>query len=187
MSTVKLDIGHIYPACGHNLGGLNHLRIIPVENVVSIPAARQHIIQGEAQLVDPDNYLDIFFASDTGSFKETTVETEHGEYCKQNMKVYIPKDAPDVGYWANTLTGIRCIALYRDNNDYVKLVGSKESPLTFLPELDTDDSTAGKNGHVFSFAGVSLEKAYFYQMFEVTPPGTRKRFSMGFNFGFRRH
>jgi hypothetical protein len=181
------DIGNLNPPCGGNLGGLHYLRIIPAENVIAIPAARNHIIPLELQLADGTNYLDIFFAQDQGEYKESMQETEHGEFYKQEIKVWMPKDTPDVAYWISRLTGIRCLAIYQDSNQFVKVVGSKESPLTFSSELLTGEGASSKNGHTLGFSGLSLEKAYNYLHFEKPEPGSRKRFSMGFNFGFRRH
>lgn len=179
-----VNLASIGAPCGANVGGLNLLRIIPAFNVLSIPEAVAHIVETDVTLENGQNFLDIFFT--TGGYSEGQQNTEHGEFFRQSLSVYVPKDAPDVAYFLQQLTGIRCIAIYQDGNGMAKLVGSLEAPLTFRSDLDIQDRGNGQNGHKLTFTADSLNKAYFYQMIPVVPPGQRKVFSAGFSFGFLR-
>lgn len=176
------DIGNLNPACGHNLGGLHYLKVIPADNVVSIPKAVNHILPTELVLTDSTNFLDVFFDQENATFKESPASDDQGEYYKPTIEVYVAKDTPDAAYWISRLEGIRCICIYQDGNGYAKVVGSKQFPLTFRAGLDI----TSKNGHTLSFSCESEQKAYFYMHYEVAPVGTRKVFSAGFTFGFLR-
>lgn len=179
-------IGGLYDVCGGNLGGLDYVRILPAENLAAMPLHSAHTILSELDLLDGANYLDIVFSPDSGGYDEALQETEHGDFQKQKLELWVPRDTPEVGYWMERLTGIRCVAIYQDSNGVAKLIGSKRQPLRFSHKLETGQGASSKNGHLISFSGECSHKALYYQMFEVPPAGTRKVFSAGFNFGFRR-
>jgi len=184
-----IDLGGItglYGVCGGVLGGLDYVRILPAENLVAMPPSSRHNVLQELELVDGSNYLDIVFAPDAGGYEEQHQETEHGDFLKQSLSLWVPRDTPDAGHWMDRLTGIRCLALYMDSNGVCKLIGSKRQPLRFSHKLETGQGASGKNGHQLTFNGECSHKALFYGMFEVPPAGTRKVFNPGFTFGFRR-
>ncbi|MDJ1468177.1 hypothetical protein [Xanthocytophaga flava] len=181
---MSINLNDIPLDCGHNLGGIHYLRINPVYNVKSIPGSVAHVIQQPIQLYDPQHYADIWFV--TGGFTEVMTDEANGEYFKQAIQVYVPKDAPDLAFAIQELTGVRCICQYVDGNKNAKLVGSLEAPLTFSSELDTGSDFSDKNGYKLSFKTDSIHKAFFYLMYEGDTPPPRKAFSSGFSYGFLR-
>lgn len=183
---MALPLKHIYPVCGSNLGGLSVIRVIPVANVVAIPDPVAGIIQQPIQLLDDTNYADIFFPIGEGSFEEPQAEDEHGTFFKQKLKTFIPKDSPEFYDMYAALSGIKAIALYQDNNGFTKVVGTKDFPLSFSTDLNTGRRTRDTNGTDLVLSGDTDIRAPFYLHAEIIPDNTRKRFSTGFTFGFRR-
>lgn len=181
---MNVSLVNIPAPCGRNMGGLHYVRVFLLYNIKKIPRPVKHVIQSEIELFNSADYMDIWFSS--GSFTEQMGEDSNGEYFKQQIQIFAPKDAPDIAYAIQQLTGVRCVCLYMDGNGQTKLVGSLESPLTFSSDLDTGDATSDKNGHKLTFKTESVHKAYFYLMFEGSTIPDRKVFSPGFSFGFLR-
>jgi hypothetical protein len=176
----------IYPVCGANLGGIGFIRIIPVDNVAGVSEPVNGIVSDTLQLYDETNYADVYFPVGEGSFDEQQAEDEHGIYYKATLKWFIPQHTPEMQEAIAALAGIRAIAIYQDNNGYARVVGSKDYPLRFSSDYGTGKKVRDANGIDMVLSGDSDFASDFYLHTQVIPAGTRKRFSAGFTFGFRR-
>lgn len=191
------QIYDIAAACGHNLGGIHRLRVIPVRNIPvrnirSMPAPSMATAWAGVYglpavygllpvLRDPEDQCEIWFAN--GAFTETMQEDANGEFYRQQIQVYAPKDSPEAAAATSALTGVRCVCVYTDGNGLVKLVGTDEHPLTFGSELDTGSDAGDKNGLKLRFTGESVLPALLLPP-ENAPPPLAKAFSGGFSSGF---
>jgi hypothetical protein len=166
-----IDLTDLDDFCGPNQGGINLLRLIPVQHIVSIPEPVQMLISEDILLEDGTTFYQVLFSENSGSYKETFAEEDNGEFFKQLLQVTVPKDRPAVAHFCDQLTGVRCVAIYQDANGYDKLIGSLEYPLTFKGDLETGAASVSRNGHTIAFAADSPHKAYFFTGgTEASPP-----------------
>ena len=188
VALVGQKLPDVLPACGPNAGGLlGVVRFYPVGNVLSVPPvfAGQHV--GVLGVLDPENYLDVFFGVGGGQFVESEEDSDQGSYYKSKLTLTVGKDDPDLGAALAVLRQLRYyVAVYLDGNGLTKLVGSPETPLRFLSALETGRRGTDLNGHQLTFSAETVDPAGFYQTLVVPPGGVRRVFSSGFTFGFQR-
>jgi hypothetical protein len=60
----------IFEPCGAVQGGLDLVKVIPVDQVVSIPQARGHVVETPLVLKPGARWYDLWFSPGSGSFKE---------------------------------------------------------------------------------------------------------------------
>ncbi len=158
-----LQLPNLNANCGAVLGGINTLSIIPVGSVIAIPDPVYQVIEDPMELANGTSLTNLFFPEGAGEFTEAQGESEHGEFYKQKLTVFVPKDTPSKSDLFSKLGQIgHCIAVYVDNNGLQKVVGSVEYPLKFSSELETGKAAGNKNGHTLTFSGESTHKAFFY-------------------------
>jgi hypothetical protein len=167
-----------------NIGGLRGLRVWPASNV-RLPAYQGVSLTTPIELLDPQNYADIWFLPDSAGFTEPQQDNVHGESYKPSLQLIIPKDAPDVAEAIARLTAVRyLVAGYTDGNGLSKLVGTPQNPLVFSADLETGKRGPDRNGYPLTLAGETPRRAPFYLALELGTPPIRRAFSPGFSFGF---
>lgn len=180
-------VSHLYNVKGANVGGLSVIRVYPASNVVAIAEPVAGIVQEQITLLDEQNYADIFFPVGEGGYSEPWARDDHGPFRKAKLEAWLPKDNPELHECLRLLDLHRkYIALYIDNNGYTKIVGTPEYPLEFSHGLETGKRSRDPNGHDLLFTASLPTNAPFYLHQVIVPAGTRKVFSAGFSFGFRR-
>lgn len=183
-----LPLLSIPPICGANAGGvLGAVRVWPVANVRRLPEYAGVLLEQPLELVDPQNYADLFFPDKGAGFEEPQGEDDQGEFWTPQFTLPLPKDDPTA---AEALRRLRLagrqgvLVLYQDGNGFTKLVGTPEYPLRLLGDFATGTSGGALNAHQLTFAGRTPQPAPFYLHHELQPVGGRGAFSAGFSFGF---
>jgi hypothetical protein len=128
----------------------------------------------------------IEFPPNGGDFNEADKDSDAGTVIQSRLRVDLPKDAPELGDWANKNSEKEVIALYMDENGTAVIVGDIERPLAIKLKRNTGRRAADKNDYELTLEGVSDHYAYYYQMFEKKSPGNRKVYTAGYTFGFQR-
>lgn len=149
---------------GDNIGSIKSFQFIPVDDILTIPAAVNHIINQQITLKPGKAWFNAYVTEGTLNFKEEEKANEHGVFYLQTLSGFIPKDFKDLTVLFNEMDGFKYIINYVDNNGKKKIAGSLDSPLQFELKLDTSDATSGRNGHLITFFGESKHKAYFYNV-----------------------
>jgi hypothetical protein len=141
--------------------------VIPVDQVVSIPQARGHVVETPLVLKPGARWYDLWFSPGSGSFKEPMGEDVQGEFVKPVVSLFSPRETPTVAHFAAQLQGVRCLVVFQDANALSRIVGSLEYPLSFKHESDTGTSLTSKSGSTFTFSGEQPEKSYFYMAIQM--------------------
>lgn len=167
------------------VGGVRQLRVWPASNV-RLPAYTGVRLTMPLIVLDPQNYADIWFLPDSAGFEEPENFTEQGDFYKPSLQLVVSKDDPDLMEAIERLRAVRqFVAVYRDANGQVKLVGTPQHPLRFAAGLETGKRPGERNGYPLSFTGQTPRPAPFYSMLLPGTAPLRRAFSAGFSFGFK--
>ncbi len=168
-----------------NVGGVRALRVWPASNV-RLPAYTGSSLDVPLQLLDADNYADIWFPDDQAGFEEPEADDAQGPLYKPSLQLLVVRDAPDLQEAIDRLRAVRYfVAVYADGNGLTKLVGTPEHPLRFSAGLETGKRPTDRNGYPLAFTGQTPRPAPFYLTQEqVSVVPIRRAFSAGFSFGF---
>lgn len=179
-------IANIALACGTNVGGVRHLQVIDINDIISIPSASASVINSEISLKAGVTPAVISFPPHAGDFAQKVKEADSGQIIQSTIRVDIPKDAVEIGQWANLNSEREVVALYMDENGVVCIVGSLERPLAMKVNRATGRKAADNNKFDITLEGIADHYAYYYNMFELLPAGERKVYSAGYTFGYQR-
>jgi hypothetical protein len=180
------SITSIAKACGTNVGGLRYLQVVDVEDILSIPDAIDGIIQSAISLKSGVDLAVIGFPQGTGEFTESTKDADSGQVKTSKIRVELPKDAVELGEWANTFDEREVVAIYMDENGVAVIVGDLDRPLSIKINRNIGRRPSDKNYYEMSLEGISDHYAYYYMMFEKKAPGNRRVYTAGYTFGFQR-
>lgn len=172
--------------CGTNVGGLRHLQVVDVRDVVSIPDPINCVLESGIVLQGGVEMGVISFLPNAGDFSEKTKDSEAGQIIQSAIRIDVPKDAVEIGQWANANAEKEVIALYMDENGVTVIVGDLERPLTLKVNRGTGRKANDFNKYEIMIEGISDHYAYYYNMFEILPVGSRKVYSAGYTFGYQR-
>lgn len=138
--------------CDSNAPGLTNIYVARVADIVSIPApdANTHTISADIVLASGKQFFEFSFTEGTGKHMEAPEGELDARSWSESLQLYIPKDRERVTYIANNMLGGKYIAVRRDNNGLIKVVGSLTNPLRLQDAtLDTGAGGADKNGRQF--------------------------------------
>jgi hypothetical protein len=169
-----------------NTGGVRALRVWPASNVRLPASSAGSLLSAPMQLLDKDNYADIWFSPDSASFEEPEADDAAGPFYKPQLQLVVLRDAPDLQQAIAQLRAVRYfVVAYADGNGLTKLVGTPDQPLRFSGGLETGKKPTDRNGYPLVFAGLTPAPAPFYFTQPVGVAPVRGAFSTGFSFGFK--
>lgn len=182
-----------------NLPGLNRIRVIDVNDVLSIKYPHRFIppkeldgetlvIPGGHKLVDGGftfkegaKFINIFFSPGQGDFSEGMNKTQHGVLWNSNVSITCPGDTPDVRGCIELLKNMRVLVLCLDNDNKPRLVGTLKQPC----EIAIDFTTSSFKSRTISFNALTKRQAYFsYAWTDNEFTGIGSEFSHEFNLDF---
>jgi hypothetical protein len=180
-----IELANVYTTDCTNIAGLAAIRVIPVDNVVSIPNAQFGIVEEAIVLADENNYMDITFEQDTADFSEDGQDSKQGEFFKTKLELFVAGMKPESDYNLGLLYRGEFVVICTDNNGRVRICGSQDYPMSFTHKKGTSKKVGGSAGYNLTFMSEAPHQSYFYNGSVPTPQ--RKVFSAGFSFGFLRY
>lgn len=177
-----LPLLHIPPSGGIVVGGLlAGVRLWPASNVRTYGEPVGSVLPA-LELLDPENYADLYFMPDSASYAENGEDDAQGELYKVKLTLLVLGDAPDVSEAIARLAGGRYLVAFLDGNGRAKLAGTKEWPLKLLVDTETGRKGTDRNALTFTLTGVLPERAPFYLETALPEPAARRAWSAGFSF-----
>lgn len=163
---------------GDNNGGLVKFYFTAAEHVVRIPEPVAGKITTDIEMAPGTTWYAFYATRGSLQYREPGQADRAGTRYRMELKGYIAKDTPELSAALADLAPPRkFVLLYRDQNGFLKLVGSPEYYLTFERELDTGTDPSNRNGFAFSFKGDNIAPAAFYEgaftvheVGEIAPP-----------------
>jgi hypothetical protein len=210
----NIDINNIEVICQDNLGGLNHLRLIPVVDIeyilnpINYPqsigssdaafdfgfsdgflsdgasAVSYMIGIGSIGLKPNARFYDIFFHNNVGGFTEAMLDSPNGISFNPTINVMIPMDRMEIVYWIEQAKNQRFIALYADANEQYKIVGTIKQPLKLMMDSSIGRTYNDKNGYSMTLTTVVKNKSFFIESIEDSFLRPPEGFDLGFDLGF---
>lgn len=160
---MALPIEEILEICNSNPGGVIEVFVVRLDHVDNIPYPIAHVITSDITFHPQGKWERWEFTPDTAGFKEIEKSGRSGESYNQELRLFIAQDRPEVADQFQNMTGGRYLALYGLPLGEHKLVGSKESPLRVMVDLETGSQATDRPGYTVRFLGQSTHKAYFYE------------------------
>ncbi|WBO86263.1 hypothetical protein [Hymenobacter yonginensis] len=144
-----------------NLGGVEALWYTPARNLVGFPHRGPLTI---AQLELAPGAVWYQLVSVRGSVRFTQPGKDygrHGSGFSPKLQGELARHSPELAAGLETMEGGRFVALYRDLNGQVQLVGTPEHPLQWRESYSSGSQTQ-RNGYEWSLSGEALRRARPY-------------------------
>jgi hypothetical protein len=135
---------------GENMGGIATLWAVPSSAILSITKS------GNLNTVlfsSTDNIYEIYFTAETAQFREPKKQSPAGIIFEPSFSAIIPKDNPEIQADIDYLERHSWLLIYQDQNDYFKLVGDVNTPLSFSGDVEIPAEIKGLNKTMFVFEG----------------------------------
>lgn len=176
---------HIFENKCKTFGSVLGLFLIDIDYVLSIPAAAENYITSEILLSADLGTCGIGFIPETCGFSEKSKQTGHGRIWEKKIVFDVSKRTPEINSWIRDYSDKKFIAILKDGNSMINIVGSLDFPLRFK-NINSEIGTKMPNGTSYDFELVvsEMNQSYFYMMFEPLPDGSRKIFDNTFDFTF---
>lgn len=133
-----------------NVPGLRRLWLIEARHVLHITDPRTvpgslvagWVLPGSAFSLTPDAVIhDWRFSSKRGRYEEKVTTTVQGIQYDQDIKLTLPRDAPETTLTVMRMTGRKWLAIYTDGNGLLRLVGTPKQPLRFAQALNLTNNS----------------------------------------------
>lgn len=142
---------------GPNGGGQVELLVIRARHVENIPDPDPNTttITSNIAFVADNVFAKWDFAIDTGVLKHNSSGEQGSQAVSYDVEVTVPKGRPEVDKIIEESLNGKFIVVVRDDNNYVRILGTKRRPMTFTHEYDSGTKFNDKNGYKMKFAGGS--------------------------------
>lgn len=144
-----------------NVGGVEALWYADVADVLRIPDGDAAALADDVLLRPGATWYQLLATRGTLRYSQAGKNDRHGDFWQPLLKGALAKASPTVAAGLEALDGRRFVLLYRDQNGYTWLVGTKDSPLQFTEKFDSGTPTE-RNGYDFQFAGETDRRARPY-------------------------
>ncbi|MDO7849218.1 hypothetical protein Q5H92_22835 [Hymenobacter sp. M29] len=155
------QLRNLDPLLVDNTGGVEALWYCDVADVLSYPRTAAAALATDVVLVPGASWYQLIATRGTLSYGQAGATDRHGDFFKPLLKGALAKATPTVAAGLEALDGRRFLVLYRDQNGYVWLVGTPDSPLTWSEKYESGSPTT-RNGYDFQFAGEGPRRARPY-------------------------
>jgi len=149
-----------------SLAGLDEFYFVQVEKVNTIPDPVDSFIDSLIVLKSGVVWLKGYAAIDTLKLSEKPQLTNHGQIIKSELSGFVP-DSVSIQQLFSEMAGKKFVVKAKDNDGRVRLIGSIEQPLEFIPEFDTQ-TVSQQKGHLFRFSGNLSWQSPFYDISSPT-------------------
>lgn len=144
-----------------NLGGVEALWYTPADNLLHFPYLGPLPI-GQLQLVAGAVWYQLVAVRGSVKLEQKSKEFgRHGAAYTQKLVGELARHTPALAAGLETMEGGRFVALYRDHNGQVQLVGTPEEPLEWRDSYTTG-SQSQRNGFDWSLSSDTLRRARPY-------------------------
>ncbi|WBA42966.1 hypothetical protein [Hymenobacter canadensis] len=144
-----------------NLGGVEALWYTPVSSFRSWPLAGE-LALAHLDLVPGAVWYQLVSTRGTVSYEQTRKPLgRHGELFAHKLKGVLPRHSAALAAGLETMESGRFVALYRDLNGQVQLVGTPTEPLSFQDAYSAGSQTA-RNNYDWQLLGQTVRRARPY-------------------------
>lgn len=150
--------------CGDNLGGINSIQFIPVEDVISIPDPYGNKIIKPVVLGTGKRLFNAYATRGTIRYTQNPRITAAGTIYDKKLVASIPKEYAENEELYFQMRNRQFIVVYRNNNNIRKILSTLSEPLKFTADLDTGADVPNKNAHSITFFGEGSKPALFYNV-----------------------
>jgi hypothetical protein len=162
LAPARVELRNLDQLLGDNQGGIEALWYCDVDDVLSVPDPDVPLLTGNVVLKPGRTWYQLVATLGTLGFTQPGKSDRHGPYWQPKLKGALAKSTAALAAGLEALDRRRFLVLYRDHNGLVWLVGSPDSPLSFLDTFDVGTPTA-RNGYDFTFSGETPRRARPYE------------------------
>lgn len=144
-----------------NLGGVRKFEFIASNNVLSIPIPVNAVISASIPLKSGSAFLEGYATAKTLLFEEKNKLSNAGTSFLQEISGFYPGNTPEIIDFFSNMLRHNYIIKITDSNNYLRLVGTLESPLVFAFDLSTEAAVPKRPGIKYSFFAENILPAPF--------------------------
>lgn len=145
-----------------NIGGAGSFRFTEVESVSSIARPTDHKITSSVVLKAGKLWYNGYASLDSLNYLEEGKQSDNGHFIQATLKGFVP-DSPEMLQLLVKMDDRKFVLHITDNDNLEKIVGTKETPLTFNCDFETQ-TVSGIKGYTWQFNGMLQKRAPIYEL-----------------------
>ncbi|GAB3334252.1 hypothetical protein GCM10027511_43070 [Hymenobacter humi] len=162
-STKNYELRNVEQTPDDNLGGVEALWYTRAADVLNFPATGDLVIAHNLQLREGAFWYQLVSIRATVGYKQTPKGLgRHGDVHQQQLVGTLARHTAELAAGLEALEGQELVALYRDHNGQVQLVGTPEQPLSWKDSYDSGLVTGRRNNYDWTLAGETPRRARPY-------------------------
>jgi hypothetical protein len=108
------------------------------------------------------DWIRIYCSDETLQYRQSSEPSDNGPLYTVEIKGFSPDDNFAKAATIDALLYYeKLLVRFTDRNGLVRIAGTKNQPLTFSYELDTDKTTTGQRGYSLNFSGESTQRGAY--------------------------
>ncbi|UOQ99887.1 hypothetical protein MUN81_10390 [Hymenobacter sp. 5317J-9] len=157
------DLRNVEQVPADNLGGIEALWYTLAANLLHFPATGALAITGNLAMKPGTCWYQLVSVRHTTRYKQTRKDLgRHGDAFTQQLVGTLARHTPELAAGLEALDGQELVALYRDHNGQMQLVGTPEQPLLFSDMYDSGLATGTRNNYDWTLAGQTPRRSRPY-------------------------
>lgn len=146
-----------------NLGGVEACWVTRAADLVNFPAAGELAIAQNLQLRPDCFWYQVVSTRATVRYKQTPKALgRHGDVYQQVLAGTLARHTAPLAAGLEALEGQELVALYRDHNGEVQLLGTPEEPLSWRDAYDSGVLSGARNNYDWTLSGETGRRARPY-------------------------
>ncbi|MCZ8021205.1 MAG: hypothetical protein O9302_00300 [Cyclobacteriaceae bacterium] len=156
-----------------NLGGLVDLRVCRKSDIASLPDAVNGAVYGNIVLKPGAiGFVNWQATMETPNMQSRGQRSREGESKRNQLRLSIPVDNPEVRQQLELATGDEFILLFTDSLGKQKIGGTLDAPFLFTFDHDSGSRMADGSFYNASFFYDGPDNIFFYNGTDPAPPAT---------------
>jgi hypothetical protein len=157
------DLRNVVQEPAENTGGIEAMWYTLAANLVNFPATGDLAITQNLALQPDTFWYQLLSVRQTVRYKQARKDLgRHGDAFVQTLTGTVARHSGELAAGLEALDGQELVALYRDHNGQVQLLGTPEQPLAYTDTYDSGLVTGTRNNYDWGLAGQTPRRARPY-------------------------
>lgn len=147
----------------YNQGGYNSFTFSPFQLISGIQrTVANNMPSALVSFAAGDDWLSGYATVQTLAYTEDPQQDANGTFYNLTIAGYVPGDKPELEQILGEMEQQRHIVVLKDTSGILRLVGTRDMPLSFNAAFSSGANRSDQKGYTFKFSGTSTLRAPQY-------------------------